>query len=210
MIAPNNPFTNPELLHPQLAADIAETEAWQAEHTIGGETIAMGGLSDVVQHELADTDSLKLSAEQMVFVENLRSQLDLSITAASLVTTELNMEPSRHYKQLEINEAKVQTEFDDKLGEWAHNGSLDWAIEYQERCGGSFTLVATPNVLASAEEIMSLAKNFGEEQPEKTYTYDRLLIEYTSEQLSGTKPDTGQSVMFSLIPSVADPNLKGT
>src|ERR1035437_9281212 len=121
MIDPNNPFRNPELLHPELAADIANVEAWQAEHTTG-ENIAVEGLAGVVQQELT-TALPELTPKQAELVDDLRNQFSTSLEATNIITNQLNDLPSRqHNKLLEINEVKAKTEFDNKLIEWARNG----------------------------------------------------------------------------------------
>lgn len=73
-----------------------------------------------------------------------------------------------------------------------------------------FTLVATPNVVATADEIIDLAKEFGKNQPQATYVWSDIYGKYTSEQLSGTDPSNGNSAKFRLIPNKFDPALQGT
>lgn len=73
-----------------------------------------------------------------------------------------------------------------------------------------FTLVATPNVVAKADEIIDLAKEFGKNQPYSTYVWSDIYGKYTPEQLSGTDPSNGNSTKFSLVPNKLDPALQGT
>jgi hypothetical protein len=73
-----------------------------------------------------------------------------------------------------------------------------------------FTLVATPNVAVDHKELAEAAKAFGENQPYETYVWDPLYSKYTPEQLSGTDPSDGNSVVFSLIPSKYTPEMNGT
>lgn len=73
-----------------------------------------------------------------------------------------------------------------------------------------FTLVATPNVAVTSKELTKAAKAFGKDQPYETYVWDKLYEQYTPEQLSGTDPDNGSSVIFSLIPSEPTPDMSGT
>ncbi len=73
-----------------------------------------------------------------------------------------------------------------------------------------FTLVATPNVVATADEIIAIAKEFGKNQPQATYVWSDIYGKYTPEQLSGTDPSNGNSAKFSLVPNKLDPALQGT
>lgn len=74
-----------------------------------------------------------------------------------------------------------------------------------------FTLVATPNVETTAKDIIKAATIFGKTMPYKTYAYEPIYGKYTAEQLSGTNPDNGNTVQFSLIPNTITPDeLSGT
>lgn len=73
-----------------------------------------------------------------------------------------------------------------------------------------FSLVATPNVVVAPSEAITLAEEFGKNQPYKTYMYEPIVKSYTPEQLSGTNPENGNSVQFSLIPNKLNPDLYGT
>ncbi len=73
-----------------------------------------------------------------------------------------------------------------------------------------FTLVATPNVLANPKDVIKAAKAFGKNQPYETYVWDDLYNKYSGSELSGTNPENGHAVNFSLIPSTFNPELEGT
>ena len=72
-----------------------------------------------------------------------------------------------------------------------------------------FTLVATPNVVVSSGDLARVAKVCGDNQPYDISVWDKLYKAYTSEQLSGTKPDNGNRVVFSLIPNSCNPAMEG-
>ena len=106
-----------------------------------------------------------------------------------------------------ISENDIAVEFED----WFTSEKLEYLVSAQETDPDlRFTLVATPNVFANHADIIKSAKAFGDEQPFETYTWDELLGEYTVAQLSGTKPENGKTVVFSLIPNKYDPEMNGT
>ena len=106
-----------------------------------------------------------------------------------------------------IGENDIAVEFED----WFKPEKLEYLVSAQETDPGMrFTLVATPNVTVNHTDIIKSAKAFGDEQPLETYTWDELLGEYTATQLSGTKPENGKAVIFSLIPNKYDPEMNGT
>ena len=63
-----------------------------------------------------------------------------------------------------------------------------------------FTLVATPNVHATKKEIIKAANVFGKTMPYDTNVCEGDFDNCSFEQLSGTNPDNGNDVQFSLIP----------
>lgn len=73
-----------------------------------------------------------------------------------------------------------------------------------------FSLVATPNLLVNAQELMSAARAFGVGQPYPTYVEEALLYQYQAEQLSGTNPDSTHTACFSLIPDSLAYDKNGT
>lgn len=74
----------------------------------------------------------------------------------------------------------------------------------------SFRLTATPNVTASKDEILTLGKQFGQNQPYGTSTWEEIYGRYTPEQLSGTNPADGKAVKFRLIPNKLSEDMYGT
>lgn len=88
--------------------------------------------------------------------------------------------------------------------EWHENGVMDYLVRELIEKGSRPNLVATPNVLASWEQIRELAKDFGKGQPHETYTADKYLGQYSPAELSGALTDG--PLRLSIIPSVC--NLK--
>jgi hypothetical protein len=98
-----------------------------------------------------------------------------------------------------------------ELEAWFTEDKLAYVAAVQETDPDvSFTLVATPNVIVSHTELAVAAEVFGDYQPTETYVWDPLYSTYAAEQLSGTDPDNGDSVVFSLIPSKNSPDMIGT
>lgn len=76
------------------------------------------------------------------------------------------------------------------------------------------TLTATPNVLVTAEEVTDAEIKFGEGQPYKTEVWSDILTrksrgnpQYSPEEISGTDPANGKSVMFSIRLSKPTPGM---
>ncbi len=86
-----------------------------------------------------------------------------------------------------------------KEAEWQANGVMDYLVRELVEKGSRPNLVATPNVLASWEQIRELAKEFGEDQPYETHVNNEFLRQYSPEELSGA-PDA-EPVRLSIIPS---------
>jgi len=106
-----------------------------------------------------------------------------------------------------FDENEVAVEFED----WFTTEKLEYITSVQEvNPDLRFTLVATPNVSVNHADIIKSAKAFGDEQPHETYAFEELLGEYTAAQLSGTHPENGKAVVFSLIPNKFDPGMTGT
>lgn len=91
--------------------------------------------------------------------------------------------------------------------EWAESGVYEYAIDRLIENGARFSLVATPNVPATATDIVKLAQDFGKDQPYPTYVYEDMYRDnnYSIEQWSGQ--NGSEAIRFSLIPSRNDPEL---
>jgi hypothetical protein len=138
--------------------------------------------------------------------ESLTAQLASAGGAYRSVITQINDSRERQEQVPVANQARVATEF----ATWLANDKLAFIAGAQEADPTlRFTVVAAPNVLASAQEIADVAREFGEAQPCQTYVWDELYGMYTSEQLSGTDPDDDTRVLFSLMPNRLDDRLYG-
>jgi hypothetical protein len=73
-----------------------------------------------------------------------------------------------------------------------------------------FTLVATPNVLVVAEEIIALAEKFGEGQPFKSAIWPDIYKKYDPAQLSGFDAKKASDIKFVLIPNKFQEGMYGT
>ncbi|GAC1390947.1 MAG: hypothetical protein NVSMB46_01840 [Candidatus Saccharimonadales bacterium] len=70
-----------------------------------------------------------------------------------------------------------------------------------------FTLIAIPNIIVTANELLDIAKDFGKNQPKQTVYEDTILESLVPEDISGTHPSNGKTIQFCLIPSKDSPEL---
>lgn len=139
--------------------------------------------------------------------ESIAEQLSTSFRGYQFVVDSLNS--SRKPKDILFVAAPetLATEFE----AWFTEDKLAYVTAAQEADPSMrFTLVATPNVLADHKDIIKVAEIFGKSQPYETYVYDTLYKKYSAQELSGTDPDNGNAVVFSLIPSNYTPEMGGT
>lgn len=133
--------------------------------------------------------------------EALAEQYSTSLTAYKETTKSLGIEA--------VDEQQIKDEFAMKLEIWQEQGvyeyMLDQLIEHDTR----FSLVITPNIIASYDQLVAAANAFGEDQTYRTHlypTYSDIYRQYSAEELSGQRESEG-AVRFSLIPSDATPEL---
>lgn len=73
-----------------------------------------------------------------------------------------------------------------------------------------FTLTPTPNIRVSGQDIIS-AEALGSALPYETYVHAHGLFDgYSPAELSGTDPDSGDSIAFKLIPNKPTEAMRGT
>jgi len=139
--------------------------------------------------------------------ESLSEQLTSASAGYTGVVEALN-KGKRKNSRIEVADAKTLAS---EFNAWLTEDKLDYINEAMEADPTlTFTLVATPNVLADSKDIVKAAKAFGDDQPYETYVWDKIYGKYTAQKLSGTDPDNGNSVSFSLIPSNFTPEMEGT
>lgn len=128
--------------------------------------------------------------------ESLAEQLSFAYIGYKTVVNALNTGNS---KKDQIEPTELQT-LHSEFETWFTEDKLAYiAVAKEADPSVYFTLVATPNIAASSKDIVRIAS--GQDQPRKSYSWDNLESNYTSEQLSGTDPNNGNAVLFSLIPS---------
>ena len=170
--------------------------------------LTSSGLGAVVAEQLAQTTpDVHLSPEAIDFRDQLlEPQLEATASAFNTVIETLGL-PS--HILTETTPELLRTELD----EWLTDSKLDYVRGAMEADPDlSFTLVATPNIVVSSNELFTVAEAFGEDQPYPTWIYDNemsgnLYGSYTSQELSGANPDNIKTVQFSLIPSRPAPEL---
>ena len=138
--------------------------------------------------------------------EQLKEQLVASYGAYAELGSQLNgMRRFRGHFNV-LSRTDMERAAAAKFADWEAAGAFDYMTERLVRHGQRFNLVATPNVLAGADEIINLAKTFGQDQPHETYVFNQLYSQYSAEELSGSL-QSGAAIRFSLIPNQADPEL---
>lgn len=96
--------------------------------------------------------------------------------------------------------AQLKRELSAKLEAWQEQGAYQYLLEQLIEHDTQFTLVMTPNILATKDQIISSARSFGERQPYATYIYHELYDRYGAEELSGLQ-EQGVAARISLIPN---------
>jgi len=197
-----------QLTDPELA--VATTEVAEANalrrldlSVPAGNVAVEGASSDVVTNAVEMSETIPTP----ITPESLAVQLTAAYKGYETVSKLLN-DGRKKKEHIEIVDSeKVATEFE----AWLSKDKLAYVAKAMEADPElRFTLVATPNIVASADEIIYIAQKFGEGQPYSTIVWSDIYGKCTPEQLSGTDPSNGKSVKFSLIPNKLDPALYGT
>lgn len=137
----------------------------------------------------------------------IENQIGFAYEAYTNIVASLNETRSKQDKIELINGKDIVAE----LEEWLTEDKLAYMADSQEKDPNlKFTLVAIPNVLAAPKAIINASIKFGMNQPYRTYVDSGFIKKYTAQELSGTNPDNGSKVQFSIIPSKYNPELTGT
>lgn len=123
--------------------------------------------------------------------ELLARQAESSYQGYTEIAKQLGAEPLSMQEFSEL--------FDIKMAEWRENGVMEYIVRDFVDNGNKPILLATPNVIASWDDLRSAAVNFGKNQPYETRVYGDLYRHYSAEELSGV-PIRG-SVRFGVMPS---------
>lgn len=144
-----------------------------------------------------------------ILIESLREQAIVSFNAYTGVGQYLNGMRSRRNRVELIDYNEFEKAITSKIEQWRQDGSLDWCVAQMAEYGGRITLNATPNAIFEPDEIMNLAKAFGERQPYEIHIDNELYNAYSGEELSGPLV-AGSKVKLSLTPTGLDNSLTGT
>ncbi len=139
--------------------------------------------------------------------EALVAQLDAAFRGYQNIAKQLNAdrEPEEQLHPADLE--SVAEEFTI----WLTQDKLDYVRQAMEADPElRFTVIASPNITASADELIKLAETFGKEQPYSTSMWSKIVKRYSSEELSGTDPANGNQVQFGLVPNKFNPDLYGT
>ena len=181
---------------------VATTEIAEANELRRADASVLAG-NVAVEGATSDAAETPETLPTPVTLESLAEQLTSTYKGYETVSSLLN-EGRKKYDHVEISDREtVATEFE----AWLSEDKLAYVAKAMEADPElRFTLVATPNVVASADEFIEIAREFGRNQPYSTSVWSDIYGQYTPQQLSGTDPTNGKSIKFSLIPNKLDPS----
>lgn len=188
-----------------LSLQQAAREIREVAETRGLDIPALAG--SVTVGETAGTETIPEKPDRSEIKTGIVDQLTAANAAYTTILDTLNA--AREEKdRIEVADAEtVEREYT----EWFTDEKLEYVASAMEADPElRFTLIATPNVLATKDEVIGLAREFAKIQPYVAYVHNSAYENYTPEQLSGTDPESGNSVVFSLIPNKLSPDLEGT
>ncbi|MES2971472.1 MAG: hypothetical protein V4702_04070 [Patescibacteria group bacterium] len=191
------------------------SEATLARIGLVGEATGVVVASNTVGVEtVEDTAPEAVEAPAPVTKESLAEQLPFAHKGYNTVIDIIN-DGRKKDKIAPATEETVREEYDAWIAEKEQDGSLAYvraAMEADPELVA--TLDATPNVLVSGEEVTNAEVKFGEGQPYKTEVWSDILTrksrgepQYTPQEISGTDPTNGNSVMFSIRLSKPTPDM---
>jgi hypothetical protein len=137
--------------------------------------------------------------------ESIANQLLFSWVGYQAVVNSLNRGRSPKDLLAIATEETLITEFDDRLTT-EHLNHIAAAQEADHELW--YYLVATPNLLVTPRDVARAAWIFSEDQPYLACVEETFAREYTSEQVSGTHPENGKSVVFSLVSNKHGPDVR--
>ncbi|MEK7059791.1 MAG: hypothetical protein AAB971_03475 [Patescibacteria group bacterium] len=191
----------------QEIADVAEQRGLELPFATG--VAAVEGAMQSQSAEDAEVN-VEATAETLAAAkESIIKQLPFAYQGNQAIISSLNQDQGR--KNKDQYSAATEEALANEVEAWLTDEKLAYvanAMEVDPEL--SFTLVATPNVVVPKKDIVKVAKAFGQGQPYETDVYDSLYDKYTAQQLSGTDPNNGNSVQFSLIPSKFIDSMEGT
>lgn len=170
---------------------------YEFDHKIQGFGYERDPRIDEIISQRAGIDAERLKP---LLIESIRSQVETSYSAAKTMLEQLNaMRDAKEQITIPSQEQFNQL-VTEKFNRWRANGTLDFIVERLETHRERFTLVSTPNIIASNQEIYALAKEFGKNQPAQAYIDQEFLDLYTPEELSGQIETNDQPLRLTLIP----------
>ncbi|MEX0932240.1 MAG: hypothetical protein WDZ81_01370 [Candidatus Saccharimonadales bacterium] len=159
------------------------------------------------ESDKAESDKAELAR---ILPESIREHLKSAFTAYNTVAEQLGgIQRLVRKGEPAISLNELEHLFDLKDREWQENGVYDYLVEQLIENGVRYNLVATPNVEASGNQIVSLAVKFGKGQPINTHVYNKLFRRgrYTGREWSGNEGNA--PVRLSLIPDRPDGQISG-
>ncbi len=150
-------------------------------------------LADVVKVKLVDQ---KLELDDVK--ELVTNQFGFASEAYTSLVDGINTDRADDEKYEAAPEDEVRAAFD----EWLTEDKLVYVQQLMEADPQlRFTLVATPNIVATFDEIKDIAQSVGDKVGIEPFVWNDLYNRYSAYQLSGADRDDGKPVRFSLMPN---------
>lgn len=158
--------------------------------------------------EIAVKGSEAQETTELTTREKITQQLQSAIGGYREAINEINKErEDGDDPHVEVEEADISNELEEWLTE-EKIAQIEAAQEANPKV--EFTLVATPNITVAREALLRIARGFADGQPSDSFISEDLLREYDGHELSGTHPENGNNVQFSLIPDSTDSKFSGS
>ncbi|MGH7195880.1 MAG: hypothetical protein ACREGA_03830 [Candidatus Saccharimonadales bacterium] len=181
---------------------------YELDHEIQGFGYKTDPRISEIRRPRGDRDKPELAH---ILPETIREQVKGAFEAYKTVAEQLGGK-QRLFRKGEatlstLSPNELERLFTAKDKEWQANGVYDYLVDQLVENGARFTLLATPNIEATKDQIVTLAKNFGQEQPYETYVADDMYRRgrYSAQEWSGSYGN--EPVRFSLMPSNYDAEL---
>lgn len=163
-----------------------------------GYDMTIGGPLGVIAARGKMAEDAGVERDRLALAETTFRQLEPAFAAYQTVVGHLNRGRGAETR----HDTADQTTLEAALRRWLTADKLTFmANEVSRNPDLRFTLVVTPNVLATGDDVARLADALSDSRIRVDSQFEELTSRYTAEQLSGAQPDNGEFARFSLIPN---------
>lgn len=179
---------------------LTKTELWflyELDDKFDGEEYEPPKIVSDLREKRRETDKPEL---RRILSEAIREQVQGAFMAYQMIAEQLNNAPSiLRREDNTLSSDEFQNLFDEKDTQWLANGIYEYLVDKLLDNGEKFALVATPNIEADEEQIVSLALRFGKYHPSPINIDQSLFLNglYDNRELSGV--NGAEPVRLSLI-----------